>query len=212
MRKLVVHTPKGGVGKTTVSVNLAMTLARAGKRVWALDLAQGTAFSDALRATSEFSERSGCRIEVREMERVPTTFRGSRSFDYLVADTDDYHKILEDVLDPGRRGLRMICPVVPTDDLGVVRVCRELREVVVGLHFASSRVSSMRIFVNDAAVPSGEEGHRVVADALEQRGLGRHLSSVIIPHCKLKPAPIFVDDPAYGQAMLDVLTDIGERI
>src|ERR1051326_2459239 len=67
MIKIVVNSPKGGVGKTTLAMNAALYLAGAGNRVWALDLAQSGLMAQQLRATNEFADAGSTAVTVDPM-------------------------------------------------------------------------------------------------------------------------------------------------
>jgi cellulose biosynthesis protein BcsQ len=55
-------------GKTTTATNLALLLARMGRRVLAVDLAGGQLMAKALLALPEFANHSGNKVESREAD------------------------------------------------------------------------------------------------------------------------------------------------
>ncbi len=81
---LVVGNTKGGVGKTTLAVQIGLSRARAGRRVWLVDAdVQGTASSsiqfradaeiEPALACSSYSDPRQLRTQVRQQARTGTT-------------------------------------------------------------------------------------------------------------------------------------------
>ncbi len=128
MLKLVINSPKGGVGKTTIATNAALLLASEGKKVLALDLAGGQLMSKYIRERQAEEKKKYQGIDIRgdELGELPINIKGARGYDVMVADTDDYYKILDNLVDPKRRGWRAIAPIVPDDAVGLERISEEL--------------------------------------------------------------------------------------
>ncbi|GAA6617939.1 AAA family ATPase [Scytonema sp. NUACC26] len=70
MLKLVINSPKGGVGKTTIATNAALLLASRGMKVLALDLAGGLRMSNYIRKKQAEAEQFGYFKDALEREGI----------------------------------------------------------------------------------------------------------------------------------------------
>lgn len=210
MIRIVVNSPKGGVGKTTLAINIALLLARSGKKVWALDLAQGGQMSKFLRQSGDFSDTSGCKIDVDDLGELPLKFPGASNFDFLVADTDDYHKILENLLDEKRRGWRILTPIVASDFMGLSRIPDELSLVMTAAMLEGNRIPA-QIVLNKTQPNNLTEDREIVRNALLEKGISSLLSDSYIPLCSSMP-PFFINDSHFESELRSALASLGVKV
>lgn len=208
MIKIMVNTPKGGVGKTTTATNIALLLARRGQRVLAVDLAGGLLMSQALAQTPEFAAGTDNRIDAKETERVPTRFPGSSNFDYAVIDTDDSYTVFEDLLKGDQSGWRVISPINPLDQVGLIRIPHELRAVSLGAYL-SPNGPKMKVFANMAYPGDVAEGATSLRKALSNEGIEGLMLTTAVPYAPTTSAPIQLNDGAYNAALNKLLAEIG---
>lgn len=206
MIKILVHSPKGGVGKTTFATNIALFLARKGYRVWALDLAQGLLMTRELNNAQEF--KNSCnKIESNELGTVPNSFTGARNYDYLVADTDDYYNIMADLAnDTVVRGWRVVVPVV-NEKYGLIRIPEEIHQVMTA-NMLKGQSPTMRLFVNKV---TSDQDFESVNAALTEKALEGLLSNQEIPMCNSQE-PYYIDDEEFEQAIGGLLEEMGVSI
>jgi len=208
MIKIMINTPKGGVGKTTTATNIALLLASRGHRVLAVDLAGGLLMSQALAKTPEFAAGTSNKVDSREAERVPDRFPGSSNFDYAVIDTDDSYTVFADLLKGSQSGWRVVSPVNPLDDVGLERVPHELRSVSLGTYL-SPNGPEIKVFANMAYRGSVEEGAAILREALSSKGIERLMLTAALPYASTTDAPIRLGDAAYNAALNELLAEIG---
>ncbi|MDC0832384.1 AAA family ATPase [Geitlerinema sp. CS-897] len=206
MLKIVVNAPKGGVGKTTLVTNISLFLAKQGKRVWALDLAQGGLMSEDLKASHDF-DSSNNKIETKELEELPSRFPGSSKFDVLVADTDDYFKIQSNLLDENHRGWRVIVPLVPSDPKGCRRITRETAKLARAALVGSSRIN-LQVVINKCSLSDYSSRRQDVEGIMEREGILGLLSPEWIPF-STEPDPYYIKDPAFFDSIEKLLSSIG---
>lgn len=206
MLKIVVNAPKGGVGKTTLATNISLFLARQGKRVWALDLAQGGLMSEDLEASQDFNNPEN-KIDTRELEELPLNFPGASQFDVLVADTDDYYKIQSNLLDENRKGWRVIVPLIPSDPKGCRRITKETAKLA-GAALVSSSSINLQVVINKCIPDDYSSEREEVESLMEEKGILTLLSSEWIPFSTGKD-PYYLEDPDFFDSIEKLLISIG---
>jgi len=84
MRTIAIHTSKGGVGKTTLTVNIAYELAKLGKKVLVVDLDDqaNASLSLGVNKADEIDEASS----VEEVERILDTFENRQELKEFLLD------------------------------------------------------------------------------------------------------------------------------
>ncbi|HIF9293802.1 TPA: AAA family ATPase [Photobacterium damselae] len=210
MIKLVVNTPKGGVGKTTTATNIALLLAQQGYRVMAVDLAAGLLMSQTLASCPEFSDQSDSTIVQSEAQPIPETFPGASSFDYAVLDTDDTFTVAEDLLLGTRPSWKVISPVNPYDAVGLSRIPREIRAVVLATLLTPSQLS-LSIVTNMAYGGDNQDGYDLLSQELNSNSIASLLSSTVLPHGSvISTTPlVLLDDDDYYNALVEFLGSMG---
>jgi chromosome partitioning protein len=206
--KIVVNAPKGGVGKTTVAMNAALHLARCGRRVWALDLAQSGLMARQLRDSGIFGPDSPHRIEEAPLSELPLSFPGSKVFDYLVVDTDDYYKILDNLLDPNRRGWRILTPMIADDYNGLQTIPDTMAELLRGALFLSVKRPRLRILLNRCRDGSEAVALEAAQAALDKHGIASFLSAHLLPEIEFSMAPYFVDAENFAAPLTNALKEL----
>jgi chromosome partitioning protein len=181
MIKFVINTPKGGVGKSTTATNIALLLARSNFSVMAVDLAAGLLMSQALGSCHEFQEGSNSIIVRQEGQPIPQSFRGSSNYHYAVLDTDDSFTVASDLLLGSRSGWRVIAPVNPFDSVGLTRIPKEIRAVMLTTLLTPSQLR-LSIVANMAHGGNVELGHSQLFEKLEENGIASLLSNIPLPH------------------------------
>ncbi|MFS2015679.1 ParA family protein [Massilia sp. CT11-108] len=207
MLKLLVNTPKGGVGKTTTATNIALLLARQGQRILAVDLAGGLIMSRVLSTTPEFSRSSGNRIIQMEGEGVPDNFSGASGFDYAVLDTDDSFVVSADLLRGTRSGWRVLSPINPHDTIGLDRIPRELRAVLTTTALTPSELR-LSVFANMAHGGEVTSGLEKIRTALCDHGIESTLANTHLPYSPSENAPILLEDPNYTESLQSLLYEV----
>ena len=212
MIRIVVHSPKGGVGKTTLATNIALFLARQGHNVWALDLAGGGMMAEFLHGTKEFSnkQRSNA-VTVDEMGELPLKLPGARKFDYAVADTDDYYKILASLIDKKRIGWRAIAPILPADQdqTGLIKIPKETSELMTVGTLALDESPKLCVVMNKCPQQEWEQRIQEVSKAMQDCAVRSLLSDVWIPQAESRYHPYFIDQPEFWEAIERLLVSIG---
>lgn len=206
MKKILINAPKGGVGKTTLATNIALMLAREGYRVWALDLAQGRQMSTYLSCTDEFDNKN--KIEVKELESIPLNFPGASQFDFLVVDTDDYHKIISDLSDPKKsNGWKIIVPIVDEYN-GLQRIPEELSALMLAIMLKSQPKLNLKAFGNKIQKNSPESSINNIKEALEKKGVENLLGTSYITLCESQP-PYYIDNTQFSTELKEILEEMG---
>jgi chromosome partitioning protein len=209
MIKIVVHSPKGGVGKTTLATNIAIFLARQGHRVLAYDLAQRGRMTDFLKAKPEFSKTATNEIRTEELGELPVdSVDGGRSFRYLVADTDDYYQILANLLEKNRRGWRAIAPIVWDDQTGLEDIPREIGKLMTEAMLEGGQRPKLFVVANKCPLNSAAEALVAVSKALERHGIRSLLREAWIPKADDTYHPYFIDQPEFSNAISELLESI----
>lgn len=208
MRKILINTPKGGVGKTTTATNIALLLARKKYRVLALDLAGGLLMSRALSDTPEFSGDTPNDIEQRETERVPKNFPGASNYDYAVIDTDDSYTVSEDLLSGHQSGWRVISPVNPEDRVGMKRIPGDIRAVTAGTYLSRSDLK-INVVANMAYGGDGAQGVSNLKEVFATFGIESLVTRTSLPYSLENTAPILIDDSEYCNSLANLLREIG---
>lgn len=213
MLKLVINSPKGGVGKTTIATNAALLLASQEIKVLALDLAGGLRMSKYIRNKQAEDAKKYGNIEIREAEyeELPDdSIRGGRNYQVMIADTDDYYKILENLCDPKRKGWRAIAPIIPDDTIGLERIAEELGAIATAQAIARKNIP-IRILPNRCGREQEiETDLEIIRTSLEQRGIAGLMSQYYIYNSKAACAPIFIEQDEIFQSQLQsVLSEVG---
>jgi chromosome partitioning protein len=210
MIKVVIHSPKGGVGKTTVATNAALLLASQGIKVLAYDFAQGGMMARFIQEKKDQNPQKYMSLDVREEElgELPSEFvKGGQDYDIMIADTDDYHKILENLVDPKKRGWRAIAPILPPeiDEIGAKRIPEELAAVATK-EVLTQRKFPLRILPNRC----NEEDIQSIRQCLEDAGIGSLMSQYYLPDSSSQEPPIFwEEDSLFCQQLTNVLRELG---
>lgn len=208
MIKIMINTPKGGVGKTTTATNIALLLARRGCRVLVLDFAGGLLMSQALARTPEFAATTGNKIELKEAERIPNRFPGSSDFDFAVIDTDDSYTVFEDLLKANQSGWRVISPINPLDEVGLVRIPHELRSVSVAA-FLSPDGPKIKVFANMAYPGNSASGAASLRKVLSDEGIEGLMLGTVVPYANTINPLIRLSDAEYAASLNKLLAEIG---
>lgn len=211
MIKLVVHSPKGGVGKTTLATSIATFLARHGKRVWAWDLAQFSLMTRFLGELPEFSvNQTPNKIHTEELAELPVRFPGASKFDYLVADTDDYDKTQGGLLGETGIGWRVIVPIDPGDKNGLIRIPESTAKLVLGaLLYNKQTQPKIHIVMNMTRCGYVYHTcHEAVCAALDKARLLPVFSKVWVPNAEGKYHPDYIQDPNFSDAIERLLKSI----
>lgn len=206
MIKILVNAPKGGVGKTTLATNIALYLARIGKRVWALDLAQGEQMTKELIKTDFFnSSQTVNKIETRELESIPRNFRGARQFDVLVADTDDYLEIIKDLARHGiSNAWKVVVPVVDEYN-GLQRIPNEIKALLLTINFRGNSTLNLKMIPNKVENNDSIEN---IKSKLSEHGVEGYLCDCYISYCDATP-PFYINDTDFNNEITDLLKEIG---
>ena len=203
MIRILINTPKGGVGKTTFATNIALALARRGSRVWALDLAQGGLMHDFLCNHINFNNGSNL-IAIDEAGGLPSKLDGASNFDYMVIDTDDYFRILTDLVSVKYVGSwKVIVPIV-NEYNGLIRVPKDLAAVLKAAIFTKTKLD-IKAIVNKYET---QDDYNSVYNALESQGIESILGKATVA-ISGKLAPYFEDDIKFLQEIENVLTEVG---
>lgn len=212
MIKLVINSPKGGVGKTTTATNIALLLANKGHRVMAVDLAGGLLMSRALYSFKEFAPDNNNVIVQEEANAIPEEFDGASNYDYAVIDTDDSFTVSKDLLLGLRPSWKVISPVIPNDNTGLTRIPHEIRAVALAALLKSSKLS-LSIVANMAYGGDSNDGYERLCQVLENYSIKSLLSRTILPFGKsrLKP-PLLLDDDRYLSALMGLLQELGLNV
>jgi len=202
MLKLVVNSPKGGVGKTTVATNTALLLAAEGKKVLVLKLSSSSGIIEHIKAKQQDNPNLYKSITIADEDKLnpddvqglPTDFKGMGEHDIVVADTDDYWKILEKLVDKKRIGWRVIAPIVPNDIEGLERIPGELSTIVTQSVIKKFPLK-LTIVPNRCGDNNGiEDDINIVKAKLEQKGLLNKLSAYYLPYAGRNYPPIFIEN------------------
>lgn len=190
MLKLVINSPKGGVGKTTIATNAALLLAAKGKKVLVLKLSSSSRIiqhienkqqedPDLYRSITIADEN---KFDPEEFQGLPISFPGMGKFDVVVADTDDQWKILEKLVDKKRKGWRVIVPIVPGDSEAMEAIPDELKTIVIQSNVTGVPLQLTIVPNRCGEKKDVEEDIEIVKNRLEQTGLLGKLSSYYLPY------------------------------
>jgi len=108
VRVIAVASGKGGVGKTNVSVNLAMALAHAGKNVMLMDADLGLGNIDVL-------------LDVQAQYNLSDVLRGGRTLEEITVDGPGGVKII-----PASQGMQSMTMLSAVEHAGLIRAFSEL--------------------------------------------------------------------------------------
>lgn len=202
MLKLVINSPKGGVGKTTIATNAALLLAPEGKKVLVLKLSSSSGIIEHIKAKQKDHPNLYKSITIADEDKLnpddvqglPTDFSGMGKHDVVVADTDDYWKILEKLVDKKRIGWRVITPIVPNDIEGLERIPNELRSIV-----TQSVIKKFPLHLTIVPNRCGdnndiEDDINIVKEKLAEKGLLNKLSAYYLPYAGRSYPPIFIEN------------------
>lgn len=211
MLKLVINSPKGGVGKTTIATNAALLLASKGFKVLALDLAGGLRMSKYISQKQAENPSMYASIEIRkaEYEELPSTFKGDGSKDIMIADTDDYYKILENLFDSNRKGWRAIAPICPDDSVGLERISEELGAMAT-TQMITKRTIPIRILPNRCGRDNTIESDiDCINSYLSERGISGWRSKHYLNNAFSSYNPIFFEeDEVFRSQLINALSEI----
>lgn len=112
VRVITVTSGKGGVGKTTVCVNLAMAMRRAGKDVMIMDADLGLANVDLM-------------LGMHPQYNLTHVVSGERSLDEIIAQGPEGIMVV-----PAASGAQMMVDLTPTQHAAIIRAFSELRQNV----------------------------------------------------------------------------------
>lgn len=195
MLKLLVNAPKGGIGKTTIATNAALLLAKEGKKILACKLSGSSRMDEHIQAKQ--LEYPGLYDSITiwepDNDKLPTNFQGQGNPDVVVVDSDDYWKILNDLVDKKNKGWRVIAPIVPNEPEGMQVIPDELATV-----FMQSQITGVSIKLKILPNKCGEKDTiendiSLVKIRLQQKSLLKALSSYYLPYAGMFYPPVFID-------------------
>jgi len=105
---IAVTSGKGGVGKTNVSVNLAMSLCMRGKSVMLMDADLGLANVDVM-------------LGLKPVYNLSHVIKGERSLDEVIVEGQQGLKII-----PAASGVKLMADLDPMEHVGLIRAFSEL--------------------------------------------------------------------------------------
>jgi len=212
--KLLIHAPKGGVGKTTIATNAALLMAEQGKKVLVLKLSSSSLIEKHIqnqqqKFPSQYSSIKIWEPDAKEKAKgLPTQIPGSSDYDIVIADTDDYWPILVHLVSKKRRGWRVICPIDPEDEDGLEAIPDQLSAVVL-----QSQITQMTL--NMIVLPNKcghkldiNDGLELVKNALRNKKLESYLIQTYLPFCSRDLHPKFIDSDEFKDGLDQALSSI----
>jgi chromosome partitioning protein len=189
MQAILIANPKGGSGKTTISINIAGYLASRGHRVMMLDL-------DRQKSATQWL---ACRpFELPLIEVLDATDLKSTAADWLVIDSPAglHGKNLELAL---KLAHKVIVPIAPS--LFDIQASREFLEIL----DHEKEIRKGKIFVGVAGMRMAQ--HTRAASTLEQFIAGLNLPVLAY----LRETQVYVNAAFEGKSLFDLPPSVAER-
>lgn len=210
MKIILVNAPKGGVGKTTLSTNIALYLKLQGYSVLALDVAQGTLMTEHLEKSNHFSTKDFT-ILTQELE---TTYTNSldkvlkkKQFDFIVVDTDDYYKILTDFPKtiPSSAELLILIPIVDEPNTRE-RITQEIKNTLIG-YAVQNHTIDIKLVCNKCTATLKNRPKKIV-DLLKDIKLDTLLTHQMIHLAHTKHWPYYINCPIFNTEIESLLREV----
>ncbi|ERT68558.1 hypothetical protein HMPREF0202_01540 [Cetobacterium somerae ATCC BAA-474] len=190
MIEIIVNAPKGGVGKTTISTNIALYLKNANVKVKAIDLAQGELL------TSELNDQNFSSQDIITCELGSISKKGvikpfgvnkkeividrKKELEFIVVDTDDYVDVLTDLLKTNDREIYVVVPII-SGKYELKRIPKDMEQVLKSLLLQSK--TNVKIFFLLNKINSKEE-EKKCRDALKDRALDSYILDAKVTYHK----------------------------
>lgn len=210
MKIILVNAPKGGVGKTTLSTNIALYLKRQGYKVLAFDTAQGELMTRQLKKSGYFSNPD-INILTEELEVSYTNPLKKRlinnQVDFIVVDTDDYFKVLTEFPSsvPTNIELLILVPIVDEPNTRE-RITQEINTILI--HSTTSKNAITLRLVCNKCTSKLKNRPKKILESLSKVHLDQLLTEQMIHLAHHKYSPYYIDCPIFNSEIESLLKEL----
>lgn len=209
MKIIIVNTPKGGVGKTTTSTNIAKLLDEMGYKILVYDVAQGLKFSERFEEEKSKGNWSGIVYQdelADELNKSIKKIIKKEKIDYVVVDTDDYYEILFKLYDSAKEISNDNCIVIAPLTSGEEEIERVARDLSLR---GNGYMGKINIKVVGNRIPKqSQKLNNKFTSKFTNYGLDKLVASTFIRECKQDYYPFFISNIDYRNEIISLLKEV----